>query len=463
MPSENILNSDRKECLTKNEKKMKRLMLIMCFFCCMLSIEALEVDFAVKNEEAKHAWVFYEKYWGSDNCLLLPYNMPGYTFSLAYIPGGNDSQYLPIKPERSDTRIDSISYNCYFYCSLRRLDIPSSVKQIGTVAFLRNYSIYDTTFYVIRGLQETLIMQGNIDSIFVHPDNKIYDSRDSCNAIIKTSTNTLLAAGRCLKIPRSVTKIGAGAFRERDLPIIGYKIPDWIEEIGEEAYMYSHEDTSPIHGEWPDTLVIPASVKKIGRKAFFNSGYFRNIVIKASLDTIPEMAFSSGDTIEADPWVMYKTHRWTKIKNVIIENEVRYIGRRAFVFGEFERVELPAGLEYIDEMAFGLWRSDLPPGVVVCKSEIPPRCHETAFNYWHTGEKSLLVVPAESVDLYKEAPVWCEFNVVGFSGVDEFQEDRVPSVEIARYDIQGRKLNTPVKGINIVQYSDGTIRKVVER
>ncbi len=147
----------------------------------MLSTQALEVDFVVKNEEAKYAWVFYKDYWASDNCLLLPYDMPGYTFSLAQIPGA--SYYLPIKPERPDTRIGSISYNCYYHTNLCRLDIPSSVKQIEKVVFRRlgnwGYNPGDTFFTVIRGLQETLLMHGQVDSIFVHPDNKIYDSRDS--------------------------------------------------------------------------------------------------------------------------------------------------------------------------------------------------------------------------------------------------------------------------------------------
>ncbi len=175
------------------------------------------------------------------------------------------------------------------------------------------------------------------------------------------------------------------------------------------------------------------------------------------------MAFSLGLFVKEDITIIENYgRRGGVIQNVIIENEVRYIGRCAFSEHLLERVELPVGLDYIDEMAFGLVL-DLPPGIVVCKSEIPPRCHETAFDNWHTGEKSLLVVPDESVDLYKETPVWCEFNVLGFSGVDDIQIDHVRKVEIARYDIHGRKLSTPVKGINIVQYSDGTIKKVVVR
>lgn len=35
--------------------------------------------------------------------------------------------------------------------------------------------------------------------------------------------------------------------------------------------------------------------------------------------------------------------------------------------------------------------------------------------------------------------------------------------EVARYDTNGVKLNTPQKGVNIILYSDGTSNKVIEK
>ena len=35
--------------------------------------------------------------------------------------------------------------------------------------------------------------------------------------------------------------------------------------------------------------------------------------------------------------------------------------------------------------------------------------------------------------------------------------------EVARYDVNGNKLNSPQKGINIILYSDGTTNKVLEK
>ena len=445
---------------------MKRLILVIGLLGIIFSAKALEVNYIIKDENTKHAWVFYHNYWDTDNGLRLPYNMPGYTFSLAYAQS-NHSCYLPIKPERPDAQIDSISYAFYSGCgALRRLEIPSTVKQIGKVWFRMSYNQVKE---VRRDRHETLIATHNLDSIFVDPNNEVYDSRDSCNAIIKTSTNTLLVAGDHAKIPRSVTKIGAGSLRERILPrTIGYNIPDWIEEIGEEAYMYSRGYTYSTNSEdFEDTLVIPASVKKIGRRAFYDSGRFQNVVFKGTLDTIPEEIFAKDifNDYKNIPWICHHEYGrpWESIKNVIFEGEVKYIAKSAFLYQSLERVELPVGLDSIGELAFALWRIDLPPGVVVCQSKIPPKCHETAFANWHTDEKSLLVVPDESIDLYKNAPVWNEFEVVGFASVDGVLKDQAPVVEVARYDIHGCKLAEPTRGINIIQYNNGAVKKVFVR
>lgn len=68
-------------------------------------------------------------------------------------------------------------------------------------------------------------------------------------------------------------------------------------------------------------------------------------------------------------------------------------------------------------------------------------------------------MPEKSVKLYKAAEQWKEFNVIGksFSGInDAVGED---AVEVERFDLSGRKITKPVQGVNIVRYSDGSVRK----
>ncbi len=49
----------------------------------------------------------------------------------------------------------------------------------------------------------------------------------------------------------------------------------------------------------------------------------------------------------------------------------------------------------------------------------------------------------------------------GASGIEEIEGEDINVVETARYTIDGRRINAPEKGINIVKYSDGKIKKVI--
>ena len=72
-------------------------------------------------------------------------------------------------------------------------------------------------------------------SIVVDKGNETYDSREGCNAIIKTKTNTLIQGCKNTVVPNSVTSIGVGAFWGCcDLTTI--TIPNSVTSIGEGAF-----------------------------------------------------------------------------------------------------------------------------------------------------------------------------------------------------------------------------------
>lgn len=68
-------------------------------------------------------------------------------------------------------------------------------------------------------------------------------------------------------------------------------------------------------------------------------------------------------------------------------------------------------------------------------------------------------ITATMVDNGKEYSASCKITV-GVGGVEGIETDS-NAIEVARYDIYGRLLNEPTKGINIVKYSDGTTEKEI--
>ena len=70
------------------------------------------------------------------------------------------------------------------------------------------------------------------------------------------------------------------------------------------------------------------------------------------------------------------------------------------------------------------------------------------------GEATITVSTLDGSNLVAK----CGINHVG--GVEDCEKiDKV--TEVARYDIHGRLITEPTKGVNIIKYSDGTTRKEI--
>ena len=107
----------------------------------------------------------------------------------------------------------------------------------------------------------------NLKSIKVAEGNPKYDSRDNCNAIIETATNTLRSGCSTTVIPSSVTAIGAWSMSNNGL--LSIDIPENITSIGEGAFRYNNIKE----------ITIPASVKTIGYSAFSYSWNLEKVTI----------------------------------------------------------------------------------------------------------------------------------------------------------------------------------------
>ena len=137
--------------------------------------------------------------------------------------------------------VTSIGNTAFNNClSLTSISIGNHVSSIGDYAFGYCYSLTSITIpsSVTSIGYRAIDMCQSLSSIVVEHDNKVYDSRNNCNALIHTSTNTLIVGCANTVIPNNVTHIGDFAFFY--LPALtSITIPKSITTIGQHAFSHN--------------------------------------------------------------------------------------------------------------------------------------------------------------------------------------------------------------------------------
>ena len=135
------------------------------------------------------------------------------------------------------------------------------------------------------------------------------------------------------------------------------------------------------------------------------------------------------------------------------------IGEYAFAYcSGLTSLTLPAGITSIGEFAFS-YCCGLTS--IYVYAEKVPRIGRYAFEGC-ASRKCTLYVPKGTYDNYRLSEFGYFENIVEFdaTGIDKTTTS-TDVEEVSRYSADGQRLAVPVKGLNIVKYSDGTARKVV--
>jgi hypothetical protein len=126
---------------------------------------------------------------------------------------------------------------------LKEIEIPSSVNSIGWAAFWADIKLTKVKLSGgIIDLGESPFGACEDITSFVIENNPKYDSRDNCNAIIETATNTLIQGFSTTKIPESVKAIAPAAFRSLST-LTEIELPASLEKIEAEAFLYCNQLT----------------------------------------------------------------------------------------------------------------------------------------------------------------------------------------------------------------------------
>ena len=310
-----------------------------------------------------------------------------------------------------------------------RLTLPETLKTICSGAINFPSDANGAEEYV----PGSVIIPASVDSIDQRPinnagfisvaeGNPVFDSREDCNAIIHTATNTLVIAGtENPRIPASVKAIGPYAFT-------GYKhlknlqLPKGLTTVGRAAFAACDSIT---------TLHIPASVSSIGRWAFSGCKWLTNITVD------PQNAVY--ESIEGFPAIIEKTTK-TLVQGCAIQPYTDGEGNTQYN----QTLVIPNGIKRIGDYAFGLYELisnnvNYSPAMQLRTVILPPSCSSVGSSAFTAckGLQDLTVRTKESLrteTVMDDGSVWPNVSELFNSDISYRVYINVPVGTLALYD-----------------------------
>ena len=256
-------------------------------------------------------------------------------------------------------------------------------------------------------------------------------------------------------IPSSVTSLGCYAFQNSSFTSIS--LPSSLAFVGDGAFKNCSSlasitfssglvsiGSSAFSGcSGLISLILPFGLNSIGSYAFAECRNLTRITLPASLSSIADYAFENC----------------SNIASLTIPLGVAKIGDSAFSdCSRLTSLTIPSSVKSLGDYAFQKCSS--LQSIYVSWS-IPISVGKTF--YAVDKSKCTLYVPQGTKHDYLLADVWGDFwNIIEYNptGIDKVTTSN-DAKELSRYSVNGQRLSAPAKGLNIVKYSDGSVKKVV--
>ena len=361
---------------------------------------------------------------------------------------------------------DSITYKGYVYnvtsiasyafrnCTkITSINIPDSLSSIGGKAFYGCTGLTSITIPIgVKGIgADAFSGCTNLTSIEVAEDNPVFDSRENCNAIIQTASNTLIFGCQNSTIPNSVTTIGNYAFGNC-IGLTSITIPNSVISIDCAAFQGCSNLSSVIIGEYVESIgksafeycssltsvVIPNNVKTMGEYAFRECSSLSSVIIGDGVKNIERLTFlfctnlstvTIGNSVESIKEGAFD--HCSNLTSINIPNNVTTIGREVFQeCSNLSSVVIGNSVTSIGEQAFRLC-SKLDN--FYSYAEQVPECHWSSFS--GSNYKATLHVSAASVSAYQAVEPWKNFKeIVALTDQEEGTDDSdyIPFVELGK-------------------------------
>ena len=410
--------------------------------------------------------------------------------------------------------VSIIGNNAFCACSnFRSITIPNAVTNIGLEAFLSCTNLEEVNFNAencTRMGQDALfafngcpkLSKLNIgNKVNTIPDRAFCNCTGLTSIIIPNSVTHIgfLAFGytniSSMNISNSVTSISPQAFNET--PWLNNQ-PDGLIYINDVLYLYKEttpnntsaaikEGTVSISPEafadctGINSIILPNTVTTIGSYAFV-SCKMNSIVLGKSVDVIEEGAFKYAakltKIVSLNPIPPTSTHS-SSIYVTNYSDATLFVPNDSYeqyynheIWGKFnniQKIELLVSNISLENSSIKIEKGEkstlnatLTPSNATLTDIIWISENPYIATVNNDGTISGISDGNTKITGYtidgSGVSISCDVTV-GIGGIESV-ENNDNATEVARYDIHGRKLSKPAKGINIVKMSDGTTHKV---
>lgn len=355
-------------------------------------------------------------------------------------PTGNMVLPSSVYYQGSYYTVKTIGNETFFDCiGLTSITIPQSVSSIESYAFDRCTGLTSITIpQSVTSMGENPFLRcSNLAHISVESGNTVYDSRNNCNAIIRTNTNQLAVGCINTTIPNSVTSIGRRAFQGSGITSID--VPNSVTQIDDVAFCWCGSLTNVNTGDgvtyiasrafWGCEelleLTIGESVTNISSEAFWGCPSLTTVHFNATNCSIMGYCDEEDDLEDAIP-VFSSAYNWStpNITTVTIGDNVTIIPTYAFkdcsnITGE---ILIPNSVQTISGLSF--YNCSGITSITVMRNTPPSTPYSDPFTGMGTGIP--VYVPCGKAQTYSNWSAWRYFT--------NFQEQNMHSLSVSSND-----------------------------
>ena len=218
-------------------------------------------------------------------------------------------------------------------------------------------------------------------------------------------------------------------------------------------YDYQYHTSNDVIGDYAfegcsglTSLTLPAGITSIGSYAFKGCSGLTSLTLPDGITEIGTSAFEGC----------------SGLTSLTLPDGITEIGTSAFEgCSGLTSLTLPASITGI---GYGAFYGCSGLTSIYVYAEKVPKIDRYAFERFD-AKKCTLYVPMGTYDDYWLSDFGYYFeNIVEFdaTGIDKTTIS-TDVEEVTRYSVNGQRLSAPTKGLNIVKYSDGSVKKVVVR